>query len=103
TPASKAISQIFSVESRSLSQKPPFRSERQAEMTSALVAPVPLSPIPAAPLLPDPLLRDEGSPQPSIASPYQPASSVPQSPGMAPGQPPGLAGRSSGLLPNQAS
>src|ERR1700675_4882909 len=102
TRASKAISQILSVEPRSLSQKPSFRSERQAEMTSALVAPVPLSPVPA-PLVPDPLPRDEGSPQPSIASPYQPASSVPQSRGMAPGQPPVPAARSSVLDPKPAS
>src|SRR6266446_6015453 len=82
-------------EPRSRSQKLPFWSERQAEVTSALAPPIPLSPIPAAPLLPDPLLPDEGSPQPSIAPPRQPASNALQSRGMARGQPLALPERSS--------
>src|SRR6266404_414845 len=90
-------------EPRSRSQKLPFWSERQAELTSALVVPVALSPIPAAPLLPDPLLPDEGSPQPSIAPPRQPASNALQSRGMARGQPLALPERSSVRDPKPAS
>src|SRR6266478_69147 len=90
-------------EPRSRSQKLPFWSERQAELTSALVVPVALSPIPAAPLLPDPLLPDEGSPQPSIAPPHQPASNALQSRGMAGGPPPVLPERSSVPGPKPAS
>src|SRR6266481_6408581 len=88
---------------RSRSQKLSFWSERQAELTSALAPPVPLSPIPAAPLLPDPLLPDEGSLQPSIAPPHQPASNALQSRGMARGQPLVLPERSSVPDPKPAN
>src|SRR5258708_35308577 len=65
--------------------------------------PVPLSPIHAVSRLPDPLLPDEGSPQPSTASPHQPASSVLQSREMAQRPPPVLVARSSVRDPKPAS
>src|SRR4030081_2797503 len=86
-----------------MTQKPSFLSERQTEMTSTPAPPGPLSPIPAALVLPDPRLPDGESPQSSIASPHQPASSVRRSRGMAPAPPPALPARSSVLDPKPAS
>src|SRR6266550_8308345 len=77
---------------------PELKPSFQAEVTLPLSAPI----APSLSLA-TPLPNDQRSPQPSIASPHQPASNVPQSRGMAQRSPPVLPARSSVLDPKPAN